>query len=84
MNAAILFDALRFFSAPGGAGNLSEMGFINVGTCQDEAFARSANRSSCLWGGHVAAAFDADTAAGRNTPRKIAFEAATSEIYEDS
>jgi hypothetical protein len=84
MNAAILFDALHSFSAPGDADNLSEMGFINVGTCQDEAFARSANRSSGLWGGHVAAAFDADTAAGAKHTQKIAFEAATSEIYEDS
>ncbi len=60
------------------------MASIAPALVEDDTLAKLAIRFTGLWGGHVATAFDADTAAGRNTPKKIAFEAATSEIYEDS
>jgi hypothetical protein len=47
-------------------------------TFENEASARRAIRLSGLWGGHVPAAFDADTAGANDTPRDR-IEAATCE-----
>jgi hypothetical protein len=64
-----MFSDKRSRPAFDGGENLAKKGFIATNPGEDRAFVRRTFRFSGLWGGHVAAAFDADTAAGRNIPK---------------